>query len=301
MNRRLITLTIVLLTIVTVILFNWPHPRAPLIEHLTKDVDILPIHSHNDEWRDVPLFDALKHGARAIEPDCWWASPDQILVGHNSDKLRGSNTLKSMYLDHLFSLLQEANRGIKSERKSGVFYNFPESSLFLVIDIKNNQNKFAETLMKLLEPFINANYLSFYDTQSETFKEGPITVIASGELPYEFVSHQSVRYIFLDAPIDEILKGSKDYPAKKISITSTGSLKQLLQYDSVRCADGLTQEQISQLESVIDKVHKTGLMVRFWNTPSWPQRVRNKVWMQLWESGSDIINVDDLKGVKDFF
>lgn len=29
------------------------------------------IHSHNDYWRDVPLFSALSHGVTSVEADVW--------------------------------------------------------------------------------------------------------------------------------------------------------------------------------------------------------------------------------------
>lgn len=37
------------------------------------------IHSHNDYWRDVPVYEALSHGVRSIEADVWLNPKDQRL------------------------------------------------------------------------------------------------------------------------------------------------------------------------------------------------------------------------------
>ena len=37
------------------------------------------IHSHNDYWRDVPLYSALANGVRSIEADVWLNPKDQKL------------------------------------------------------------------------------------------------------------------------------------------------------------------------------------------------------------------------------
>lgn len=37
------------------------------------------IHSHNDYWRDTPVYTALSHGVLSIEADVWLNPKDDVL------------------------------------------------------------------------------------------------------------------------------------------------------------------------------------------------------------------------------
>lgn len=50
----------------------------------------------------------------------------------------------------------------------------------------------------------------------------------------------------------------------------------------------------------IQAAHGKGLKARYWDTPAWPKSLRNHIWDVLWREGADALNVDDLKGAKDF-
>lgn len=109
------------------------------VERLTRDVEIKPIHSHNDYWRTRPLIDALSVGAQSVEGDIWYFphgytaertvtkstceeikeckankvvrhfKNDEIYVGHNQIYLEPHSTLDNLYFNPLFDFLQSSN------------------------------------------------------------------------------------------------------------------------------------------------------------------------------------------------
>ena len=54
---------------------DWTQPNqastdmASYLLDITKDVTPIPCHSHNDYWRRVPLYDALRWGCTGVEAD----------------------------------------------------------------------------------------------------------------------------------------------------------------------------------------------------------------------------------------
>ena len=47
-------------------------PFNQTIEDLNRDIYAKPLHSHNDYWREYPLFSALSAGAISVESDIWY-------------------------------------------------------------------------------------------------------------------------------------------------------------------------------------------------------------------------------------
>lgn len=67
------------------------------------------LHSHNDERRATPLFEALAAGATRIEVDVWRiGSVPQLYTGHDVADTAAGHTLQSQYLDPLAALPPEA-------------------------------------------------------------------------------------------------------------------------------------------------------------------------------------------------
>ena len=56
----------------------------------------------------------------------------------------------------------------------------------------------------------------------------------------------------------------------------------------------LSHRQIEIIRAQIRGAHSQGLKVRYWDAPSWPIVLRNRVWHTLME-GADMLNVDDLR------
>lgn len=298
------------------------------VELLNKDHQVLPIHSHNDYWRKTPLFDALRLGINSVEADVWYLpsskdsplNPPELYVGHHRYKLSSYKTLESLYLSNLEALLDDVNSKIPNDNEDfgsntldnhnftkpqewenklhGVFYDDPDKSLYLIIDIKTHPNDTFKVLETFLIPFIEKDYLSFYDSTTSKFYKGPITIIISGNIPYELIKQQKYRFTFIDAPLDH-----DDFALKydnTTSIYSSSSLKRLTGSNSALGFNGLSDEQKSILSSKFKMAHDLGIKVRVWDTPKWPLTIRNAVWKDLLELGVDLLNVDDLQGAVAF-
>ncbi|KAG7696030.1 hypothetical protein KL930_003698 [Ogataea haglerorum] len=275
-------------------------PRLVNIDTLTHDVIVKPIHSHNDEWRRHPLVDALRAGANSVEADCFYFpdDPDTIYVGHNSVFLKKELNIDSLYLDHLYDILEKANVKNDTSRRNGIFYTAPETTTYFYIDIKNNGEQLLQALEKKLERFLAKGYLTSYSAEEDEFHEGPLTVIITGDFPYDYISSQKLIYTFIDAPLKDLVDPEKAslYPASKISIFSSASLSELTgSHKALSLFDGLSAKQLADLEKYISAAHKVGLKTRIWDTPRFTKSIKHTVWKQLIALGSDYLNTDELK------
>ena len=54
------------------------------------------------------------------------------------------------------------------------------------------------------------------------------------------------------------------------------------------------------LREIVQKAHEKGRLVRFWATPDNPSPAREALWRELLSVGVDLINTDDLKGLRQF-
>ncbi|RCK58081.1 Altered inheritance of mitochondria protein 6 [Candida viswanathii] len=224
-------------------------PFNHTIEGLNRDVYAKPLHSHNDYWRQHPLFDALSVGAVSVESDVWvfdrnytlnrtsTASTgvnetltfrtDEVYVGHNQEFLRPINTLFNLYLNPLFQFLQFANPTYTFVDQSGddngdspllgdasvknsVFYNNAEQPLYLWFDFKTSPNETYDALKPLLQPFIDKGYLAYYNTTEDRYHPGPLILTITGNLPTEKVSSEEIRYFFLDGPLQNFTNDNTD-------------------------------------------------------------------------------------------
>jgi hypothetical protein len=66
------------------------------------------IHSHNDYWRDVPLFSALSYGVTSVEADVWLIN-GTLYVGHELEALTTDRTFDGLYIQPLVQILEHAN------------------------------------------------------------------------------------------------------------------------------------------------------------------------------------------------
>lgn len=66
-------------------------------------------------------------------------------------------------------------------------------------------------------------------------------------------------------------------------------------------SEGLSDAQIDKVKALVKSAHGVGIGVRFWDTPGWPVRWRNKVWRGLMECGVDLLNADDVWGAASMY
>lgn len=101
---------------------------------VTRDVLPVPVHSHNDYWRRIPLYDALYWGCTSVEADVWLLTNDsELYVGHNKGSLTERRTFRRLYMNPIVELLDAMNTQSKlssgNETWRGVFDKDPQQTL----------------------------------------------------------------------------------------------------------------------------------------------------------------------------
>ncbi|OJK01395.1 hypothetical protein ASPACDRAFT_51268 [Aspergillus aculeatus ATCC 16872] len=293
-----------------------PGGRPSIFSHwTTHGVEPVHCHSHNDYWREVPLYSALRAGCIGVEADIWPSNHD-LLVGHTPFTLHADITLRRLYLDPLLDLLQKhntrssqlqpAHRG--SHPPAGVFATDPAQTLVLLIDFKTAGEELWEPVQAQLQPLRAGGFLSYYNGTAVV--ERPVTVVATGDVPFHrLVANTTYRDVFYDAPLDQLegtpprasggrvedslpasLDGDDDYTRANSYYASVDFRRTI----GSLAGNRFSEAQLARVRAQVAAAHARGLKVRYWGTPGWPRGLRNHVWHVLVREGVDLINVDDL-------
>lgn len=259
-----------------------------------QDVIPKPIHSHNDYWRKVPLFTAIHQGCTGVEADVWLVDDtNNLYVGHEQAALQGNRTFQSLYIQPLVEILERANpttsfyNGSGSYR--GVFDTAPDQTLTLLVDVKTaGVGTWAEVVAQL-EPLRQRGWLSYY--ADGTVHSRPITVVGTGNTPFEQLTNAKYRDYFFDAPLTKLADHSAPYNDQNsyyASVSFGSSIGKVWMGQ-------LSPDQVEQIRTQVAQAHNRGLKARYWDLPAWPIQTRNMVWDVLVKEGVDMLNVDDVK------
>lgn len=276
----------------------WDEHRQSFI-HKARPV---PVHSHNDYWQRIPLFEALGSGCVSVEADVHLRG-SELLVGHKSIGLKHDSTLPSMYLEPLRRLVEEQNVGNDGPLR-GIFDSAPEQTVVLLIDHKTSGKETFAELDKQLQPLRDLDYLTYWNGTARISR--PITVVASGNAPFDSVMalDSTHRDIFWDAKLEQLPSIDDDFNADPVVYkynrsnsyfastefrnailwryrNSTGHIPHTAQGDDIAA---------TQLE----QAKARGLLARYWNTPSNPPNVQEIAWRVLVAQDIDILNMDDM-------
>ncbi|RAH77633.1 hypothetical protein BO86DRAFT_450848 [Aspergillus japonicus CBS 114.51] len=171
----------------------------------TRGVMPIPVHSHNDYWRDIPFYSGLSKGCISTEADVWLYN-GTLYVGHDESSLTEKRTLESLYINPILDVLQRQNptsRFVTSPTKNGVFDTDTSQTLYFFIDLKTSGPETLDAVIKALEPLRARGYLTTLKDNS-TITEGPVTVIGTGNTPLDLVGPVANRDYFFDAPLDRL-------------------------------------------------------------------------------------------------
>ncbi|KAF2398807.1 hypothetical protein EJ06DRAFT_91814 [Trichodelitschia bisporula] len=305
---------------------NWGQPGQPgegisgYPTDFSRDVVPIPCHSHNDYWRRVPLYEAIHYGCTGVEADVWLYD-GELFVGHTTASLTRNRTFRSLYTEPLERILdgQNPTTEFANASRHGVFDQDPYQTLVLLVDFKNDGDAILPVVWQQLANLRAKNYLAY--SENGVRVPGPITVVATGNAPFDAVSNPIYRDIFFDAPLEMLLS-----PAQTQDVTLPDNAGQGMSgvdpalggtqftsgnsyYASINFRKSigvvwrgqLNQKQLAKLRAQIRAAHEKGLKARYWSTPNWPIGLRNKVWRVLVREGVDYLNVDDLRGVSKGF
>lgn len=232
-------------------------------------------HAHNDYLHKQPLQDALDQGFISVEADIFWVE-GELLVAHTRPEIKPENTLDKLYLRPLWERFQQ-NQGF-------IHPNYAE--FILLIDFKAEGEQLYQGLLKALAPY--QKMLTHYQNGQKI--PGALSVIISGDRPVETIlAEKNIRWVGIDGRTEDLEKSIQAYEYPLISQNWNNLFKW-------RGKGVFPTEEKEKLHSLVQKTHKLGAKIRFWATPD-----QAEVWKVLHEAGVDLINIDDLKGFRDWY
>ncbi|KAF7585814.1 Altered inheritance of mitochondria protein 6 [Aspergillus hancockii] len=191
--------------------FGTDHSRWPT--DFSRDITPVGCHSHNDYWRPVPLFSAIKAGCVGVEADVWLFE-EELYVGHTTSSLTQQRTLRNLYIEPLMKILekQNPNTGFHptvGQPVQGVFDTDPFRSLILLIDFKTDGDATWNRVVSQLSPLRDRGYLTYFNGTDVV--NGPITVVGTGNTPFNMVTaNTTYRDIFFDAPLEKMAENDDE-------------------------------------------------------------------------------------------
>jgi len=240
-------------------------------------------HAHNDYNNDRPLLDALAYGFTSIEVDVLLID-DEIYVGHDlPESTHSLPTLVELYLQPLDSIINE---------NGGQLYPGYNQACYLMIDIKTDAEKTYGLIREQLRP-----YKSWIGQDDNPVKKNKIIIFLSGNRPVQMVIMDPQRLVSLDGRPEDLGKG---FDAKIMPVISQNYyFYSKWKGEGEVEGEGEGEMPLSEQENIrilAEKVHQEGKKLRLWGHPD-----NLKVWETLQYLGVDMINSDDLKGLRNYF
>ena len=284
---------------------------APFPISLTHNVKTHRCHSHNDYWRQVPLYQALHYGCTSVEADVWLMDMDEsgdfdFYVGHTPAALKRERTLRNLYINPLVRMLETVNYNISVARSNGVFESSPTQSLVLLVDLKNDPFIAFKAFSAQLEPLRSRGYLTYHN--GTDLVPGPLTIVATGRTPYTSILSQPYtrRDIFFDAPLASLHDRNDvftpDSPTYTYNISNSYYASSELKNGIIMRTDRDNTSPASQdaSSSQLDQAKSRGLISRYWGE-KWSEYHTSEavMWRFLISAEVGILNMDDMAAVRD--
>jgi hypothetical protein len=254
-----------------VLMFAWVFGQAA--ERNASPIPLTQAHAHNDYEHTRPLLDALDQGFCSVEADIYLVD-GQLLVAHERRQVRPERTLQALYLD---PLLERVRRNGGRVYKDG-------PPVTLLIDVKSDADATYKTLRDVLARYTNM-LTRFAGGHIET---NAVTAIISGNRARQIMAAETVRYAALDGRPEDLNGGA---PRQLIPWISE-DWKRLFRW---RGSGPFPDAEKQRLRDLVSRAHAQGRRVRLWGTPD-----RVEVWREELSCGVDLLNVDDLAGLRAF-
>ncbi len=230
-------------------------------------------YAHNDYEHARPLFDAWDRGFSGVEADVYLRGRS-LMIAHLPWGTKPGRTLQRLYLDPLLTLVR---------RNGGTVYPGGPKGFLLMVEFKSNGEKSYPVLCAILK-----NYREMLTTFTpERVDEGAVTLVITGHRPKDVLRQEPLRYAAIDGDLGDLDKADK-------TLFPVISAKWGSQFNW-RSGPMDPIEKI-RLDHDVALAHAHGRKLRFYATPD-----REQTWRLLDQAGVDLINTDDLQGLKDYF
>ncbi len=235
-------------------------------------------HAHNDYRHDPPLLKALEQGFTSVEADIFLVG-DRLCVAHDAREIVQDKTLQSLYLQPL--------RARVARNGGRVYRDGP--GFILLVDIKTVAEPTYRRLHEVLKEY--RDMLTTFGPDGR--RDGAVFVIVSGNRSLEQIQSQDVRYAGYDGRLTDL---DSEVPAGVIPMISDHWGRNF----TWQGEGPMPPEERQKLGEIVRKSHAKGRLVRFWETPDLRSSARDAVWGELLSAGVDLINTDDLEGLRRF-
>lgn len=237
-------------------------------------VPLTNVHAHNDYEHPRPFFDALECGFCSFEADIHLVD-GKLLVAHDRKQVKPDRTLQSLYLDPMRQRIKQ---------NGGRLY--PDGpTVVLLIDFKSDPAQMYPVLREVLKQY--ADILTTWTDGKE--RQGAVKAILTGDHPDEnIVAAEHERYAAIDGKLEDL---EKNPPAELVPWIS-GQWGRTFRWHG---SGPFTDDELRKLKEIVAKTHAQHRQLRFWGAPDTPA-----MWAILRDAGVDLINTDDLKGVRQF-
>lgn len=276
----------------------WDNDRQSFIHNALP----VPVHSHNDYWQRIPLFEALGSGCISVEADVHLRGSD-LLVGHTASHIHSASTLRSMYLKPLQRMLEAQNANCTGGHWKGLFNRAPQQTFVLLVDLKSSGSETFAELHTQLQPLRDLDYLTYWNGTERV--QRPLTVVASGTAPFQSVIalDPTHRDIFWDAKLERLVSIYDNFETEPVTFgynrsnsyfASTEFKNAILHDRHWNVSLPVTPQMKDIMASQIEQAKARGLMARCWGTPAHPPNLREIAWRVLLEKQIDILSMDDM-------
>ena len=232
-------------------------------------------HAHNDYKHKHPLTDALDNGFTSYEADVFFKK-GKFIVAHVSPLFKKKRTLEALYLKPLYENTLKHN--------GNVLPNYAKP-VVLLIDVKTDAEQLYIAMKPLLEKY---NSILTSCTNGE-ISERAVTIIFSGNKPYQAVNNESTRVAFID---ESLMNIEKDHFTSAICPLASTKYSNVLTWKG---RGAIPEDEKQKLIGLVSTAHIQGKKVRLWASPE-----NKNVWKELLNCGVDLINTDDLEGFREF-
>nr|WP_294950047.1 alkaline phosphatase [uncultured Mucilaginibacter sp.] len=228
-----------------------------------KPYTVANAHSHNDYKNSIPFYRAYEKGFGSIEADVY-AVNGRLMVAHDKKEITESRSLQKLYLAPLAEKLKIA----------------PNRKLRLLIEIKQDYKAVLPLVIEELKPF--AQYIS------SSGHPGNLSIVMTGAVPPATEMPNYPDWLTFDV---DHLNGFTPQQWQKIGLVSFP----LGRYVRWNGKGVLNNKEKAKITAVVDSVHQSGKMIRFWESPD-----TKSSWLALMRLGVDVIGTDAIEQLGDF-
>jgi hypothetical protein len=199
---------------------------------------IARLHGHNDYLQPVPLRRALALGLGSVEADVFLVD-GELLVGHERWQLRRGRTLRAMYLEPLRAFVAANGGRVRADGAPFV----------LLVDIKADGAAVYRALRAELAAY--APMLTRF--AGDAIVPGAVTVLLSGDRPWELVAAEAERFVALDGRLRDLDRVPPPPPSLVPWISDAWS-----KVSDWNGADDWLPEEAARLQALVTQTPRAG-------------------------------------------